>query len=187
MSTIKRCTWCLSNPMYINYHDNEWGKVIKDDTALFACLCLEIMQSGLSWITILKKRNNFYHAFDDFNPTKIANYNDDKINTLINNAGIVRHQAKIHAIINNAKAYLHITKHQSFYEYLYGIINQYDDFPKDNQPSTLSDIPAQTDISLSLSKKLKKDGFQFVGATTCYSFMQAVGMVNDHMIDCQFR
>lgn len=187
MTNKIRCSWCLSDPIYMSYHDNEWGKVIYDDDELFACLCLESMQAGLSWITILKKRDNFYHAFDGFNAHKIAQYDDDKIHELLNNDGIIRHQAKIKAMVSNAKAYLAIKNQQSFYDYLYNIINRYDNFPKDNQPKTTSDIPSQTKISLALSKQLKKDGFKFVGATTCYAFMQAVGMVNDHVIHCDFR
>lgn len=187
MTHIQRCPWCLSDRMYMNYHDTQWGKVVIDDDILFACLCLESMQSGLSWMIILKKRDDLYQAFDGFNPNKIADYDDDKINELMNNKGIIRHKAKIQAIIHNAKIYLSITKHCSFYDYLYQIINQYDSFPKDNQPINVADIPTKTDVSLALSKQLKKDGFKFIGATTCYAFMQAVGMANDHLLTCQFR
>lgn len=185
--SIKRCEWCLSDPLYVAYHDDEWGKVVVDDDKLFACLCLESMQSGLSFITILKKRENYYQAFDGFNATLIADYDDDKVDELMQNAGIIRHRAKIQAVINNAKAYLAITRHRSFYDYLYGIISQYDDFPKDNKISNIKDAPTWTKASEQLAKQLKKDGFQFVGATTCYAFMQAVGMVNDHLADCEFR
>ncbi len=183
----KRCAWCLSDPQYVSYHDDEWGKPIYDDKTLFACLCLEGMQAGLSWITILKRRDNYYRAFDDFNPKLIAQYDDDKINELMNDEGIIRHRAKIQAIINNAKAYLVITQNQSFYEYIHQIISQHDKFPKDNQPITQKDIPLSTVASHHLAKQLKKDGFSFVGATTCYAFMQAVGLVNDHFMDCEFR
>lgn len=183
----QRCIWCLSDPLYIAYHDNEWGKPIVDDTALFACLCLESMQAGLSWITILKRRENYYQAFDGFNPKIIANYDNHKIDELMQNSGIIRHKAKIQAIIDNANAYLAITKTQSFYEYLLNIINQYDTFPKDNKPISLNDIPTHTPASQALAKQLKKDGFKFIGQTTCYAFMQAVGFVNDHVVDCQYR
>ncbi|VEG13407.1 DNA-3-methyladenine glycosylase I [Moraxella cuniculi] len=182
---INRCTWCLSDPLYIRYHDEEWGKPIYDDETLFALLCLEAMQAGLSWITILKRREQYYQAFDGFNPAKIAQYDDQKINELLQNDGIIRHRGKIRAIINNAKAYLAIKANGSFSDYLWGITT-IDGKPVINHPATLAEIPAQTEISAKLAKQLKKDGFTFVGATTCYAFMQAVGMVNDHLIDCQF-
>lgn len=181
-----RCAWCLSDPMYIAYHDNEWGKPVYDDDTLFAMLCLESMQAGLSWITILKRRDGYYRAFDGFDATKIATYDDAKVDKLMLDAGIIRHRAKILAIINNAKAYLKIKQYQSFSDYLWGITTA-DGKPIDNCPADLSGIPAQTDVSVRLAKQLKKDGFKFVGATTCYAFMQAVGMVNDHVADCAFR
>lgn len=181
-----RCAWCLSDPMYIAYHDNEWGKPVYDDDTLFAMLCLESMQAGLSWITILKRRDGYYRAFDGFDAAKIAAYDDAKVDKLMLDAGIIRHRAKILAIINNAKAYLKIKQYQSFSDYLWGITTA-DGKPIDNCPADLSDIPAQTDVSVRLAKQLKKDGFKFVGATTCYAFMQAVGMVNDHVADCAFR
>ncbi len=183
----KRCPWCLSDPLYMAYHDEEWGKPVRDDRHLFACLCLEGMQAGLSWITILKRRENYYRAFDGFDPVLIADYDEDKVNELMQNEGIIRHKAKIQAIISNAKAYLKVTQNQSFYGYLYHIICQYDEVPKDNQPTHLSDIPTHTMASKQLAKQLKKDGFNFVGATTCYAFMQAVGLVNDHLMTCEFR
>ena len=181
-----RCAWCLSDPMYIAYHDNEWGKPVYDDDVLFAMLCLESMQAGLSWITILKRRDGYYRAFDGFDAVKIVAYDDAKVDELMLDAGIIRHRAKILAIINNAKAYLKIKQYQSFSDYLWGITTA-DGKPIDNRPADLSDIPAQTDVSVRLAKQLKKDGFKFVGATTCYAFMQAVGMVNDHVADCAFR
>ncbi|MFB6349741.1 DNA-3-methyladenine glycosylase I [Moraxella sp. ZJ142] len=182
----KRCSWCLSDPTYIAYHDNEWGKPIYDDQALFACLNLEAMQSGLSWITILKRRDGYYRAFDDFDAQKIANYDDAKVAALMQDTGIIRHRAKILAIIANAKAYLAITAKQSFSDYLWGIATP-DGKSVINHWQTPEQIPAQTEISAKLAKQLKKDGFKFIGATTCYAFMQAVGMVNDHLADCDFR
>lgn len=187
MTLINRCAWCLSDPLYITYHDEEWGRVVRDDRMLFACLCLEGMQAGLSWITILKRREHYDEAFDGFDPMLIASYDEDKIHELMQNPGIIRHRAKILAIIHNAKAYLQVTERQSFCDYLYGIINQHGTFPRDNQIMSESDLPAQTQASQALAKQLKKDGFKFVGATTCYAFMQAVGMVNDHVMHCAFR
>lgn len=182
-----RCAWCLSDPLYVAYHDDEWGRVIDDDKELFACLCLEGMQAGLSWITILKRRGAYYRAFDGFDAKLIASYDENKVNELMNNKGIIRHRAKIMAIIHNAHAYLKIKQTGSFYDYLYRIIRQYGDFPQDNCPSELKDIPTKTPASVALAKQLKKDGFKFIGETTCYAFMQAVGMVNDHVAECEFR
>ncbi len=181
-----RCPWCGTDPLYQAYHDNEWGKPIFDDHRLFAMICLEGMQAGLSWITILRKRENYYQAFDDFDPIKIAQYDDTKVDELMQNVGIIRHRAKILAIISNAKAFLKITQHQSFSDYLWGITTS-DKHPIINHPKTMNDIATSTDISQKLAKQLKKDGFKFLGATTCYAFMQAVGMVNDHLADCDFR
>lgn len=182
-----RCAWCLSDPLYVAYHDDEWGRVIDDDKELFACLCLEGMQAGLSWITILKRREAYYRAFDGFDAQLIASYDENKVNELMNDIGIIRHRAKIMAIIHNANAYLKIKQTESFYDYLYRIVRQYGDFPQDNCPNELKDTPAKTPASTALAKQLKKDGFKFVGATTCYAFMQAVGMVNDHVAECEFR
>lgn len=180
-----RCAWCLSDPIYITYHDQEWGKPIYDDQTLFAMLCLEAMQAGLSWLTILKRRANYYAVFDGFDPHKIAQYNEQKVDELMQNDGIIRHRAKIQAIINNAKAYLRIAEQQSFADYLWGLTTT-DGKPIISRPTQLQDIPTQTDVSAKLAKQLKKDGFAFVGATTCYAFMQAVGMVNDHLQSCDF-
>ena len=186
-NTYRRCSWCGVNAVCVDYHDNEWGKTVFDDHKLFVQLCLEGMQAGLSWITILQKRANYYQAFEDFDVDKIANYDSAKVDELMKNTGIVRHRAKIEAIIHNAKIYQNITKHQSFSNYLWGFVRQFGQFPCDNRPETPSKIPTVTDVSKRLSKQLKKDGFKFVGATTCYAFMQAVGMVNDHVIDCAYR
>lgn len=185
--TMTRCAWCLSSPLYIHYHDHEWGKISHNDRHLFACLCLESMQAGLSWITVLNKRQAYYACFDGFDPAIIAHYDNNKLDELMNNRAIIRHKAKIQSIVNNAQAYLTVTKQSSFDAYLYGIINQYDQFPKDNKPISPKDIPKNTPASFGLAYQLKKDGFKFLGETTCYSFMQAVGMVNDHLMDCSFR
>lgn len=186
--TKKRCAWCGTDPLYIAYHDNEWGKPVFDDKELFALLCLESMQAGLSWITILRKRENYYHAFEGFNPTIIATFDDKKVDELMQNAGIIRHRGKIKAIIDNAKLYLQITQTQSFSDYLWAMSpSGLTKTPQDNKPKSLSDIPTSTEYSTKMAKQLKKDGFKFLGATTCYAFMQACGMVNDHLIECEFR
>lgn len=183
---VQRCPWCLRSPLYIDYHDNEWGKAVYDDERLFAMLCLESMQAGLSWLTILQRKENYYHAFDQFNAEKIAQYDDKKINQLMQNQGIIRHRGKILAIINNAKAYLRIKQQQSFCTYLWKIATP-DGKPIINHIEHLDDVPTQTPSSQKLAKQLKKDGFIFIGATTCYAFMQACGMVNDHLNCCDFK
>lgn len=182
-----RCSWCGDDILYQKYHDTEWGKPLFDDKELFANLCLEVMQVGLSWILVLKKREHLYQAFCDFEPDKIIDFDEKDVEILLQNKNIIRNKAKILAIIHNAKIYKKITKNQSFSDYLWGIVQQFDTFPKDNLPKTLADIPAKTQISENFAKKLKQDGFKFLGATTCYAFMQAVGMVNDHVADCAFR
>lgn len=183
----KRCPWCGDDPLYVAYHDNEWGKPVFDDRRLFAQLCLEGMQAGLSWITILKKRQHYHEVFMDFDADKIAVFDEHDIDRLMMDTRIVRHRAKIQAIINNAKIYQKITQNQSFSDYLWGTVRQFGKFPMDNCPQSLADVPSLTDVSKQLSKQLKKDGFSFVGATTCYAFMQAVGMVNDHLANCDYR
>ncbi len=177
-----RCAWGTDDPLYIAYHDKEWGKPIKDDRLLFEFLILEGMQAGLSWITILKKRENFRKAFDNFDPTKIAKYNAKKCTSLLQDAGIIRNKLKIQAAIGNAKAYLKIKQEfGSFSDYIWGFVS---DTPLQNAWATVKEIPAKTEISDCMSKDLKKRGFKFVGSTICYAFMQAVGMVNDHTMDC---
>lgn len=182
-----RCGWCGNDPLYQAYHDNEWGKPIIDDQQLFAMLCLESMQAGLSWITVLRKRERYYQVFADFNPAIIATFDETKIDELMQDSGIIRHRGKIQAIIDNAKIFLKITENQSFSDYLWamspnGLAKQ----PLINQPKTLADIPTRSVFSDNMAKQLKKDGFKFLGSTTCYAFMQAVGMVNDHLADCDF-
>lgn len=188
MTNIKRCAWCGDDPLYVAYHDTEWGKPVFNDKELFALLCLESMQAGLSWITILRKRENYYHAFRGFDPNIIATFDDKKVDELMQNTGIIRHRGKIQAIIDNAKLYLEISQTQSFSDYLWAMSpNGLDKIPQDNKPKSLSDIPSSTEYSTKMAKQLKKDGFKFLGATTCYAFMQACGMVNDHLIECKFR
>ncbi|ATO51902.1 DNA-3-methyladenine glycosylase I [Brevibacillus laterosporus] len=179
---MNRCGWVNQDPLYIDYHDKEWGVPVYDDRLLFEYINLEGSQAGLSWYTILKKRENYRLAFDQFEPSKIIAYDDKKIAELMNNEGIVRNKLKIQAVITNAKAYFAIVdEFGSFSTYIWSFV---DGNPIQNHPSSLQDVPVTTEISDRLSKDLKKRGFKFVGSTICYAFMQAVGMVNDHVQDC---
>ncbi|SKB59254.1 DNA-3-methyladenine glycosylase I [Soonwooa buanensis] len=180
-----RCGWCGKDELYMDYHDNEWGKPVYDDEILFEFLVLESFQAGLSWITILRKRENFRKAFDNFNYKIIAEYNDAKVEELMADTGIVRNRLKVLATINNAKRFMEVQKEfGSFSKYIWGFV---DNQPIINQPSTLKDVPATTDISDALAKDLKKRGFKFLGSTVVYAHMQATGMVNDHILDCHAR
>lgn len=180
--TKHRCVWCLSDPLYVAYHDEEWGVPIYDDQLLFEFLILEGMQAGLSWLTVLKKRDAFRSAFLNFDAKKIAKFDQLKINSLLNDPGIIRHQLKINSAIENAKAYLKIMKEEkSFADYIWGFV---DHRPIQNTWGSMSQVPSKTVISDTMSKDLKKRGFKFVGSTICYAFMQAVGMVNDHTTEC---
>ncbi|RUT79597.1 DNA-3-methyladenine glycosylase I [Ancylomarina longa] len=177
-----RCAWAGSNPLYKSYHDTEWGVPLHDDQMLFEFLILEGAQAGLSWITILRKRENYREAFDNFDPNIIVDYTTSKVEELMQNEGIVRNRRKIEATIKNAKAFLEVQREfGSFNEYIWSftdgksIINRWKD---------LSELPASTKESIAMSKDLKKRGFTFVGPTICYAFMQATGMVNDHTTDC---
>lgn len=177
-----RCAWVTYDPLYINYHDNEWGVPIYDDRQLFEFLILEGAQAGLSWITVLKKRENYRLCFDNFDIEKIASYTPKKINNLLNNPGIIRNRLKITSTITNAQSYLKLLEEQkSFSDYLWDFV---DGKPIQNNRKNIKAIPAKSDISDRISKDLKKRGFKFVGSTICYAFMQAVGMVNDHTTDC---
>lgn len=177
-----RCPWPGNDPLYLKYHDQEWGNPVFDDAQLFEFLILETFQAGLSWITILKKRENFRDAFDQFDFQKIACYNDEKINELLNNAGIIRNQLKIKAAISNAHALINIQKeYGSFSDYLWAFV---DHKPIVNKFKTMKDVPATTEVSDKISKNLKKRGFKFVGSTVIYAYMQACGMVNDHLTSC---
>jgi len=179
----KRCAWVpQDNELYIKYHDTEWGVPVHDDQLLFEFLILEGFQAGLSWITILKKRENFREAFDNFDPYKVSCYDEKKINKLMNNAGIIRNQLKIKAAVNNANAFLRIAdEFGSFDSYIWQFV---DGQPVINQWKTIDGVPASTDLSDKMSKDLKNRGFKFVGSTICYAHMQATGMVNDHTTDC---
>ena len=179
-----RCDWCgTTDEIYVKYHDEEWGVPIYDDRLLFAKLCLDGAQAGLSWITILKKRENYWAAFDQFDAEKIVRYDDEKIGELLQNKGIVRNKLKINSVIKNGRGYLDIIeKEGSFSDYLWSFMP--DGRPLVNEWQTMAQVPAETDISKAMSKALKKRGFSFVGPTIVYAFMQAVGMVNDHVVTC---
>ena len=176
-----RCEWCGSEPIYVDYHDTEWGVPEYDSRALFEKLILDGFQAGLSWLTILKKRNNFREAFDKFSPEVIASYTGDDVERLLGNAGIIRHRGKIEATIGNAQAWLRIEEGEGFDSYLWKYV---DGNPITNRFETMADIPPQTPLSARVSKDLKKDGFKFCGPTIVYAFMEAVGMANDHLITC---
>jgi DNA-3-methyladenine glycosylase I len=179
---VNRCAWVPDDDLYIKYHDEEWGVPLYDDKKLFEFLILEGAQAGLSWSTILKKRENYRQVFDHFNAAKIAGYNQQKVEELLNYPGIVRNRLKIESTIRNANAYQAVQKTQgSFSNYIWSFV---DGKPLLNHYKELKDIPAKTEISDKMSKDLKKRGFNFVGSTICYAFMQAVGMVNDHTVDC---
>jgi DNA-3-methyladenine glycosylase I len=185
MEHKNRCAWCEKDDLYRNYHDNEWGKPVYDDATLFEFLILETFQAGLSWHTILKKRENFKKAFDKFDVKKIAAYNDKKLQILIEDTGIIRNQLKIKSAVSNAQAFIKIQEEfGSFSKYIWAFVNGE---PIDNKPKTLNDVPATTLLSDTLSKDLKKRGFKFVGSTVIYAHMQATGMVNDHLQDCFTR
>lgn len=177
-----RCIWCKDDPLYTAYHDTEWGVPIYDDRLLFEFLILEGMQAGLSWITVLRKREAFRAAFSNFNAKKIIKYDDHKIDLLLNDAGIIRNKLKINAAIQNANAFLKTQKEcGSFSEYIWHFVNGK---TIQNHWKNPKQVPAKTDVSDLMSKDLKKRGFKFVGSTICYAYMQAVGIVNDHAADC---
>jgi len=177
-----RCGWCLKEQVYIDYHDKEWGQPLHDDQKLFEFLVLESFQAGLSWLTVLKKRDNFRKAFANFDAKKVAKFDQKKVDALLQDAGIIRNKLKIEAAINNAKLYLDIQKEfGSFDKYVWGFVNHK---PIVNSRKSLKDIPASVAISDAMSKDMGKRGFKFRGSTICYAFMQAVGMVDDHIDDC---
>lgn len=182
---ILRCGWSEKDDLYRQYHDRECGKPVFDDAILFEFLVLESFQAGLSWYMILKKRENFRQAFDDFDYNTIANYSDEKIEELKVNVGIIRNRLKILATVNNAQKFLAVQKEfGSFSTYIWKFV---DGVPITNHPKTLKDVPATTPISDSLSKDLKKRGFKFMGSTVMYAYMQAIGMVDDHLVDCHCK
>lgn len=182
MTEKKRCNWSTNDPLYIAYHDSEWGEPVHREEQLFECLILETFQSGLSWITILRKRENFREALDFFDFTKMAQYKENKIEELLLNKGIIRHNQKIRAAISNAQAFIKIQEEfGSFNSFIWAFVKGK---PIQNKRKQMSEITATSDLSDKLSKELKKRGFKFVGSKVIYAFMQATGMVNDHTIDC---
>ena len=181
-SVPRRCRWCGDDQLYIDYHDTEWGVPCYDPRVLFEFLNLEGAQAGLSWITVLKKRDHYREVFDQFDPVKMAGYDDDKIRALLNDPGIIRNRLKVNAFINNAQVYLDMeSSGEDFSEYLWSFVGGE---PVINSWKTLTDLPANTSVSDTMCKDLRKRGFKFVGSTICYAFMQACGMVNDHEVDC---
>jgi len=178
----KRCVWVTDDSLYVDYHDKEWGVPIYDDQILFEFLILEGAQAGLSWITVLKKRENYRRCFANFDPNVIVRFNPSKIEKLLMNPDIIRNKLKIESVITNAKAYLQvINEYDTFSKYIWSFVNNK---PVCNYWKNLHQVPTKTPISDIMSKDLKKRGFKFIGTTICYAFMQAIGMVNDHTINC---
>ena len=179
---VKRCQWCGTDPLYVKYHDEEWGVPVFDDRLLFEFLTLEGAQAGLSWITILRRRQNYIEAFDGFDVEKVARYTKRKVNSLLKNPGIIRNKLKVNSVVANAQAFIEVQEEfGSFSNYQWQFVNGQ---PIQNKRKTMKDIPARSQISDAFSKDLKKRGFSFVGSTIIYAHMQAVGMVNDHITSC---
>ncbi len=178
---LTSCPWCIGDPIYQDYHDKVWGVPVYDDLELFAKLILDGAQAGLSWITILKKQEGYYRAFKNFDAKKIACFTEKDVERLMQDSGIVRNRLKIQSTIGNAKAFLEIQKEQRFSDFLWQFV---DGKPIQNNWRTMAEVPTETPESQAMSKALKKAGFKFVGPTICYAFMQAVGMVNDHLVSC---
>lgn len=179
---VTRCPWCVGDTDYVDYHDKVWGVPVRDDRELFEFLTLEGFQAGVSWIMILKKQKNFQRAFDNFDIEKVANYGPDKVEELLQDAGIIRNRSKIEAAVTNAQAVLRIQRE-------YGSLSQFlwkyvDNVPIVNAYKNMSEVPAKTELSTRLSKEFKKQGIKYMGPVTTYAFMQAMGMVNDHLVNC---
>jgi DNA-3-methyladenine glycosylase I len=182
MTAVTRCSWCGDDPLYVAYHDEEWGVPVFDDRRLFEFLILEGAQAGLSWSTILKKREGYRAAFDGFDPQVVASYDERKTAELLSNAGIVRNRLKVASAVSNAQSFLVVQEeYGSFSDYIWAFV---DGTPIQNQWRTLADIPATTPLAETISKDLKRCGFRFVGPTIVYAHMQATGMVNDHVVGC---
>jgi DNA-3-methyladenine glycosylase I len=183
---IKRCHWCGDDELYQKYHDEEWGKKVNGDQTLFEFLILESAQAGLSWITILRKRENYKRLFADFDVKKVAAFTDEEIEFILLDAGIIRNRLKVKSTVKNAQLFIEIQKEfGSFYNYLYAFMPN--NKPIKNDFKNSRDTPATSEISDAIAKDMKKRGFKFFGSTICYAFMQATGMVNDHALDCDFR
>ncbi|MBM6613345.1 DNA-3-methyladenine glycosylase I [Desemzia sp. RIT804] len=181
---MRRCAWAKTNLMK-EYHDKEWGKPVHNDAMLFELLVLETMQAGLSWETVLKKRENYRRALDNFDPECIQNYTSEKQAQLLENSGIIRNRLKVNSIVVNAKAFIEVQKEWGSFDcYLWSFV---DGNPIDHQIKDESEVPAQNELSQKLSKALKKKGFSFVGPTVCYAYMQAAGLINDHHVECAFK
>ncbi|UUV17846.1 DNA-3-methyladenine glycosylase I [Fusobacteria bacterium ZRK30] len=182
---MKRCDWCIGDELYEKYHDEEWGKIVYDDKTLFEFLVLESAQAGLNWLTILKKRENYRKAYDDFDYNIVAEYDEEKFEELMGNKGIVRNKLKIRASINNAIKFIEIQgEWGSFYNYLW---NFTDKTQIVNRVKNIKEVPAKTDLSDIISKDMKKRGFKFIGTTIIYAYLQAVGVVDDHVDGCFFK
>jgi DNA-3-methyladenine glycosylase I len=180
---IVRCTWCGTDPLYVRYHDEEWGRPVYDDQALFEFLILESAQAGLSWISVLRKRENYRKAFANFDAQKVAKFSEEDVERLLQNEGIIRNRLKVNAAISNARLFLGIQKEfGSFSNYIWGYLA--DKKPIINELSSHKDLPPRTELSDSISADMKKRGFKFFGTTICYAYMQAIGMVNDHIEGC---
>jgi len=186
MTDLIRCDWCGTDPLYVKYHDEEWGKPVYDDKTLFEFLILEGAQAGLSWITILRRRDSYRKAFADFDVEKVAGFDEADVKRLMNDTGIIRNKLKVNSAISNAKLFIGIQKEfGSFSDYIWGFLPGKQ--PIMNQVRGMGDVPARTEISDAISKDMKKRGFKFFGTTICYAHMQATGMVNDHKIGCISR
>ncbi|MEQ9547989.1 MAG: DNA-3-methyladenine glycosylase I [Marinobacter sp.] len=182
MDENNRCPWCGTDPLYTEYHDTVWGRPEYDELALFEKLCLDGQQAGLSWITILRKQHSYRSAYDNFNPEKIAHYNDKKVEELLGNPGIIRNRLKVKSIIRNARSYLDLKEQGfDFSDFLWSFVGG---APIQNHWQSLSEVPVTTAEAEAMSRALKKAGFNFVGPTIVYAFMQATGMVNDHLVSC---
>jgi|SRR5690606_6465418 DNA-3-methyladenine glycosylase I len=185
-TTTKRCPWCGEDPLYVDYHDKEWGKQVTDDKTLFEFLILESAQAGLSWYTILKRREGYRKLFADFDVEQVSQFTNDDVERIVLDESIIRHRGKIEAAINNAKIFIEIQKEfGSFYNYLYQFLPNQQRI--ENTIATMKDIVPESAESKAIAKDLKKRGVKFFGSTICYAYMQAVGMVNDHLTNCDFR
>lgn len=182
MPKLTRCPWCGDDPLYVRYHDEEWAVPVHDDTALFEMLVLEGAQAGLSWITVLRKRERYRELFHGFDPDRVVRMKPRELDSILKDPGIIRHRGKVESVVSNARAVLTIQAREgSLDSWLWGIVGS---SPQVNRPRIMADVPSSTPVSDNMSRALKTEGFKFVGSTICYAFMQATGMVNDHLIDC---